>query len=181
MGRKIIVLFNLIHIALVFLARVMMAAMVLIIFANVVLRYGFNSGLMWSEEVALLLAVWFGFISLALGIKQNLHINLTLISEHRMSDRTNRILDILRGIVYLAIGLAMLVFGWKLSKMTMGSIMPATLWPAGILYAVLPLSGFVVIYEAAADLAGFDTRDEAVDKYLSGEGTLRDALGGPDA
>lgn len=98
-----------------------------------------------------------------------------------MSDRLNRALDILRGLLYLAIGLAMLVYGWKLSKMTMGSIMPATLWPAGILYAVLPLSGFIVIYEALADLAGFDTRDEAVDKYLSGEGSLRDALGGPDA
>lgn len=181
MARRIVAFFNLLHIALLTLAKFMMVAMVLVVFVNVVLRYGFNSGLMWSEEVALLLAVWFGFISLALGVKQNLHINLTLISEHRMSDRANRVLDILRGIVYLAIGLAMLVFGWKLSKMTMGSIMPATLWPAGILYAVLPLSGFVVIYEAAADLAGIDTRDAAVDKYLSGEGTLRDATGGPDA
>jgi len=181
MARRIVALFNLLHIALLTLAKFMMVAMVLIIFANVVLRYGFNSGLMWSEEVALLLAVWFGFISLALGVKQNLHINLSLIAEHRMPDRLNRALDILRGALYLAIGLAMLVFGWKLTKMTMGSIMPATQWPAGLLYAVLPLSGIVLIYEAIADLAGFDTRDEAVDRYLSGEGTLRDALGGTDA
>lgn len=181
MVRRIIALFNLLHIALLTLAKFMMLAMVLIIFVNVVLRYGFNSGLMWSEEIALLLAVWFGFISLALGVKQNLHINLSLIAEHKMPDRLNRALDILRGVLYLAIGLAMLVFGWKLTKMTMGSIMPATRWPAGLLYAVLPLSGIVLIYESIADLAGLDTRDEAVDKYLSGEGTLRDAMGGPDA
>ncbi len=176
MGRKIVTLFNLLHIALVFLAKIMMAAMVLIIFANVVLRYGFNSGLMWSEEVALLLAVWFIFIAMALGVKENLHINITLIPAARMPKQAARILDILKSLVILAVAAVMLLHGWKLVGFTMRSIMPATQWPAGLLYAILPVSAVVMIYEALTDLLGIDTNDAAVDRFLAGQGPLRDVL-----
>lgn len=177
MGRKIVVFFNLIHIALVYLAKVMMAAMVLVIFANVVLRYGFNSGLMWSEEVALLLAVWFIFIAMALGVKENLHINITLIPAARMPNKAARILDILKSLVTLAVAAVMLLHGWKLVGFTMRSIMPATQWPAGLLYAILPISAVVMIYEALTDLFGIDTNDQAVDRFLAGQGPIRDVLG----
>ncbi len=178
MGRKIVAFFNLLHIVLVFLAKIMMAAMVLIIFANVVLRYGFNSGLMWSEEVALLLAVWFIFIAMALGVKENLHINITLIPAARMPKKAARFLDILKSLVILVVATVMLLHGWKLVGFTMRSIMPATQWPAGLLYAILPVSAVVMIYEALTDLLGIDTNDEAVDRFLSGQGPLRDVLGG---
>jgi len=177
MGRKVIAFFNLLHIAMVYVAKFMMVAMVLIIFANVVLRYGFNSGLMWSEEVALLLAVWFIFIAMSLGVKQNLHINITLIPSAKLSKAAARALEILKSLVTLAVAVVMLVDGWKLVGFTMRSIMPATQWPAGLLYAVLPVSAIVMIYESLTDLLGIDTRDEAVDRFLSGQGSLRDVLG----
>jgi len=181
MKQRIIAFFNLLHVGMVYLSKVMMVAMVLITFANVVLRYGFNSGLIWSEEVSLLLDVWFIFVAMSLGVKQDLHINLSLIAEHRMPPRLNRILVVARGVIYLAIGLAMLVYGWKLTALTMKSIMPATEWPAGLLYGILPISAIVIIYEAVADLFGFDTKDSAVDRYLSGEAGIKDVIGVTDA
>ncbi len=177
MKQRIIALFNLLHIGMVFLSKAMMIAMVLITFTNVVLRYVFNSGIIWSEEVSLLLDVWFIFVAMSLGVKQNLHINLSLISEHRMPPRLNKLLDILRGAIYLTIGLAMLVYGWKITAITMSSIMPATQWPAGLLYGILPVSAVVIIYEALADLFHFDTNDLSVDRYLSGEASIKDVIG----
>ena len=64
MLKGVVRFFNLLHIALVTMAKILLVAMVLIIFANVVLRYGFSSGLQWSEELGLLMAVWFSFIML---------------------------------------------------------------------------------------------------------------------
>lgn len=177
MGRNIIAFFNLLHIVLVYLARVMMVAMVLIIFANVVLRYGFNSGLMWSEEVALLLAVWFIFIAMALGVKENLHINITLIPAARMPKTLGRALEILKSLVTLGVAVVMLLHGWRLVGFTMRSIMPATLWPAGLLYAILPVSAILMIYESLTDILGIDKKDEAVDRFLAGQGSLREVLG----
>jgi TRAP-type C4-dicarboxylate transport system permease small subunit len=178
MKKGIIGLFNLVHIGLVYIAKMMMVAMVLIIFTNVVLRYVFNSGLMWSEEVALLLAVWFIFIAMSLGVKQGLHINITLIPESRLPYWLKRTLAVLKSLATLTVALAMLVHGWKLVGFTMQSIMPATQWPAGLLYAILPVSAVIMIYESIMDIFGVDTRDQAVNDFLAGQGLFKDVMGG---
>ena len=41
-----------------FLIALMLALMVILVFGNVVLRYGFNSGIAISEEVARWLFIW---------------------------------------------------------------------------------------------------------------------------
>ncbi|PKL08158.1 MAG: TRAP transporter small permease [Spirochaetae bacterium HGW-Spirochaetae-7] len=177
MQQKIVGFFNLVHICLVYLAKLMMVAMVLITFTNVVLRYGFNSGLMWSEEVALLLSVWFIFIAMSLGVKQGLHINITLIPVAKLPRVVARALDVLKSIVILGVAVVMLLDGWKLVAITMKSIMPATQWPAGLLYAALPVSAVIMIYESLADIFGLDTKDKTVDDFLAGTGSIRDVLG----
>lgn len=178
MKNGFITFFNLVHIGLVYIAKLMMIAMVLIIFVNVVLRYVFNSGLMWSEEVALLLAVWFIFIAMSLGVKQNLHINISIIPEGKLPHRLSRILDIIKSVAILVLALTMLVDGWQLVGFTMQSIMPATQWPAGLLYAILPVSAVIMIYESIMDILGIDTKDAAVDRYLAGKGSISDIWGG---
>jgi TRAP-type C4-dicarboxylate transport system, small permease component len=61
MKRTLITIVTLIHILLINLSKLMIVAMLLLVFANVVLRYVFNSGIYWSEEIALVLEVWFIF------------------------------------------------------------------------------------------------------------------------
>ena len=51
--------------------------MVVIVFTNVLLRYGFRSGIKWGEEIPLVIVIWFTFIAMALGVKENLHISIT--------------------------------------------------------------------------------------------------------
>jgi len=181
MRKGVLAVFNLIHIGLVYVAELLMIAMVLIIFANVVLRYVFNSGIIWSEEVALLLAVWFIFIAMGLGVKQGLHINITLIPEKYVPRWAIKAADRLSNLIVLAIGIVMLVAGWKLTGITMKSIMPATQWPAGLLYAILPVGAILLIYESGTNILGLNTDNAAVDRYLSGEGSLQDISGGPHA
>lgn len=170
MRNRIIAFFNAIHIALVYLAQILMIAMVLIIFTNVVLRYVFNSGLMWSEEVALLLAVWFIFIAMSIGVKQDLHINISVLPKRILTPKVLLLLNKTKNVVVLFIATVMLVDGFKLVQFTMASIMPATKLPAGLLYAILPISAVIMIYESLMDLFNVDTNDQAVDAFLSGKG-----------
>jgi hypothetical protein len=44
----------------------------------------FQQRILWSEEVALLLAVWFIFISLGLGIKQKLTLVINLVPRDKI-------------------------------------------------------------------------------------------------
>ncbi len=166
---------TLVHILLIDLSMIMIVAMLLLVFANVVLRYVFNSGIFWSEEVALVLEVWFIFLSLGLGVKHRLHFSINLMPRDKMPAALNRALDLLSDVIFICIGVIMIVYGSKLVQFTMRSIMPATKWPAGILYLVLPLAGFVVIVEAIFHIFGFTMFDEKLDAYFSGRGgTLKD-------
>jgi len=161
---------TLIHILLINLSMIMIVAMLLLVFANVVLRYVFNSGIYWSEEVALVLEVWFIFLSLGLGVKHRLHISINILKRESVSAWLNKALDLLADIIFLIVGFVMIVYGGKLVQFTMRSIMPATKWPAGILYLVLPIAGFVVVVEALFHILGYNMFDEKIDKYLSGKG-----------
>ncbi|TXT44099.1 MAG: Tripartite ATP-independent periplasmic transporter DctQ component [Spirochaetes bacterium] len=169
---------NTIHIALVELANLFIIGMVVIVFTNVVLRYVFQSGILWSEEVSLLLCVWFIFISYGLGIKQRLHITINLFHREKVARWVNQALDLLAEIVAIVIGGTMIIYGASLVRFTMTSIMPATRWPAGILYIVVPFSGLVIVLEAILHLVGWDTYDANIDDYLSGGRKFKDIFGG---
>lgn len=170
---------NLFHIFLVELAKIFIIAMIFIVFANVTLRYVFNSGIFWSEEVALTLCVWFIFISLGLGIKQKLNITINLLNRDKMPAWLNFTLDLFMELIVIFVGAVMMIYGSTLVKFTMTSIMPATRWPAGLLYMVVPFAGFTMILEALLHIVGWDTYDANIDEYLSGERKLKDIFGGP--
>ncbi|MEO5883317.1 MAG: TRAP transporter small permease subunit, partial [Caldimonas sp.] len=46
----------------------MLATMVVLVFGNVVLRYGFNSGITASEELSRFLFVWLTFMGAVVGL-----------------------------------------------------------------------------------------------------------------
>ena len=159
--------FRLLHTLLVILAKTLLAAMVLLIAANVFMRYVLNSGITWSEEVALVFVVWFTFIALALGVKQRLHISLCLLPE-KISPKIDLLLSKLTDIVILFMGYIMIHYGWILVQFTSRSILPATGVPASVLYFPLVLSGVLVLYEGGMNLLGLDKGDANMDDKFSG-------------
>jgi len=56
-----------------------MAAMVVVVSLQVLLRYAFNTSLDWAEDVARLLFVWSIFLAIPLGVKQGAHIGIELL------------------------------------------------------------------------------------------------------
>jgi len=56
-----------------------MAAMVVVVSLQVLLRYAFNTSLDWSEDVARLLFVWSIFLAVPLGVKRGAHIGIELL------------------------------------------------------------------------------------------------------
>lgn len=177
MKRWLLSMVNLVHILLINVSKVLLIGMLLIVFANVVLRYVFNSGILWSEEVSLLFEVWFIFLSLGLGVKHRLHMSINLVQRESIPSWLNRALDTLSDVVFIMVGVVMIVYGLRLTQFTMRSIMPATRWPAGVLYLVLPFSGVLVVVESLLHIAGWNMFDEEIDKYLSGKGgSLKDVF-----
>ncbi|WP_196259305.1 TRAP transporter small permease [Pelagibacterium limicola] len=89
MSRVTAAAFKLVELALVLL----MAGMALMVFVNVVLRYGFNSGITWSEEMSRYFFVWLTFIGAVITFHENSHVGVeTLV---RMFGRRGRVICML--------------------------------------------------------------------------------------
>ena len=64
------------------LARLMallLAAMVVLVFGNVVLRYAFNSGITVSEEISRWLFVWMTFLGAIVALKEHGHLGTDML------------------------------------------------------------------------------------------------------
>jgi TRAP-type C4-dicarboxylate transport system permease small subunit len=128
------------------IAMVMLLAMVVIVFLNVVLRYGFKSGIHWAEEISLVIVIWFTFISMALGVKENLHINISVLPS-KLPKKFFLILDVLKDLLEILIGVILVIYGWRLTLNGARSFLPATQIPNSINYIVLPIVGiFIILY-----------------------------------
>lgn len=57
----------------------LLAVMVIMVFGNVVLRYGFNSGITVSEELSRWAFVWMIFLGAIVAIKENAHLGTDVL------------------------------------------------------------------------------------------------------
>ena len=55
---------------------VCLAVMVVLVFSNVVLRYGFNSGITISEELSRWLLVWLTFLGAIVALREHAHLGV---------------------------------------------------------------------------------------------------------
>lgn len=58
------------------LIALLLAAMVVLVFGNVVLRYGFNSGITVSEELSRWMFVWLTFLGAIVAMRDNGHLGV---------------------------------------------------------------------------------------------------------
>ncbi len=58
---------------------ILLAAMVVMVFGNVVLRYGFNSGITFSEELSRWAFVWMTFLGAIVALKDNGHLGTDML------------------------------------------------------------------------------------------------------
>ncbi|MFP4432499.1 MAG: TRAP transporter small permease [Spirochaetaceae bacterium] len=157
-ARLFVVVFDSLYVASAVIARILLVAMVLIISVNVFMRYVLNTGLRWGEEIALVLVGWFVFLSIPMGVRKRLHISLHL--WRRPIPWLDSILRRVAAVGVIVVGVVFFIYGNHLMQVAIRSIMPASRLSSGYLYAVLPLSALLLLYEGVADLIGYESDTE---------------------
>lgn len=125
-------------------SQVVLLVIVGIVTMQVVLRW-MKMNVPWGEEVALFFMVWMAFISFAIGVIGNLHISIVMLFD-KLPKGTQKVLECIINIIILIVGVFFVIYGWKLVSMTMRSTLPATKWPKGTMYMMIPVSGVFVTY-----------------------------------
>lgn len=60
----------------------LLAAMTILVFVEVVLRFGFNTGVLWAEELTLLISAWMVLFGASYGIKVGSHIGVDALVKN---------------------------------------------------------------------------------------------------
>ncbi|MDR3051737.1 MAG: TRAP transporter small permease subunit [Oscillospiraceae bacterium] len=146
-----------IHRVLLFVAQVAVCALVVLVTINVFKRYLFRGGFGWAEEVPAVLVALFAFLACAMGVRDHLHVAVSLIySRFREGGAARKILEKLTDFSTLLVGLFMLVYGSMLLQRMIGlpGVLPVTGWPRWVQYISVPLAGFVITYDSILFLTG---------------------------
>jgi TRAP-type C4-dicarboxylate transport system permease small subunit len=115
------------------LMALLLAAMIALVFINVVMRYGFSSGLRQSVELARMWFVWVVMLGAAVTLRRGEHLALTEFSEKLFP----RAVPILRRLCWLVVLLAvgMLFIGaWRQTLANWNNISQLTGLPSGLFY-----------------------------------------------
>lgn len=111
-----------------------MACMALLVFGNVVLRYGFNSGITASEELSRLLFVWLTFLGAIVAMGEKAHLGVDTLVR-RLSPSGKRLCLIVSDLLILTCCGIVAVGGWRQAVVNLDNVSPVTGIPNAWLYA----------------------------------------------
>ena len=139
-----------------------LALMVLLVFGNVLLRYGFNSGITVSEELSRWLFVWMTFLGAIVAVKEHGHLGSDMLVG-RLGPKGKRVCLVIGQVLMLYCSWLLLLGSWQQTVINWDVEAPVTGWPvaivyfAGVVFAVS--SGAMLLRELWNALSG-RTRDE---------------------
>ncbi|MCB9266187.1 MAG: TRAP transporter small permease [Lewinellaceae bacterium] len=132
----------------------LMAAMTLDVLWGVLTRYLLGSQADWSEELARFLLIWVGILGAAKASGQRRHLSIDLLMP-KLGEKSQRRLFFFINIIIIIFALTVMVIGgFRLMYITqvLGQLSAALRIPMYLVYAVVPLSGILVVYYKIYDL-----------------------------
>lgn len=110
-----------------------LAVMVVLVFGNVVLRYGFNSGITISEEASRYLFIWLTFIGAVIAIHEHAHLGVD--SLVRALPRKGKLFCVVVSDLLMLGAVALLFHGsWKQTLINMSTKSPVAQVPLALIY-----------------------------------------------
>lgn len=135
----------------------LLAGMVVMVFANVVLRYGFNSGLNVSEEMSRYFFVWLTFIGAVLAFRDHQHVGVETFV--RLLGPRGRIVCVVLSNLIILICATVLLWGtWKQhginASMTAPVVGLSMIWVFGVTYFTGVAIGMIALGRLVMALSG---------------------------
>lgn len=114
----------------------MLALMVILVFGNVVLRYGFNSGITFSEEVSRFLFIWVVFLGAVLTLRDNAHLGVHMVTK-ALPLVGKKICKFISDVTTLACCVLITHGGWNLVRLEIKNVAPISEIPLGAVFTAL--------------------------------------------
>lgn len=124
----------------------LMAAMVVIVFSNVLSRYFFNLSIAWSEEISRMMMIWVVFLGAVLANGRSEHLGLDILVNtfpKRIKDITALLADALVGYALILV----FIGGYDITMQSWDWASPAAAIPYGYVYMIVPIASIVLLIQ----------------------------------
>ncbi len=126
-------------------------SMAVIVAVQVFFRYVLNQSLFWSEELARFMLVWLTFLGASVAYHRGVHPGIDMLYT-RLPAAWQRLTAVFVHLVSIAFFVVMIVYGVQFSYFVRLQISPALYLPKWIIFAIIPVSGVILLMHALAFL-----------------------------
>ena len=133
---------------------VLLAAMAVIIFVNVVLRYLTDQSIEWAEEVSRHMMIWLTFLGAGPVLRYGGHIAVENLQDSLPRPVAIAIRAFVAILLFAFFGM-LIWFGWQYMGRTMYQLTAATQIPFAYIYAALPIGGVLCIIHLLLVVRGY--------------------------
>lgn len=127
-----------------FLVVACLVAMVIMVFGNVVLRYGFNSGILISEEMSRYCFIWLTYIGAMIAMRERGHLGVDTLVR-RLPRLGKKACLFVSEALMLVCNVLFLIGTWKMHALQVTNISPVVgismIWVYGVGYVVAVVMG----------------------------------------
>ena len=150
--------------AFLFLIKIVLivfgTVMTVLVITNVILRYGFTSGLTWSEEACRFLFIWTTFLGAILGESKGAHMRLDFIVD-AFPGVSRKVVQVLALLVVLFLACLLVKGGYEVVATTWKMPTSALKIPKGSVYLGAPICfGYFVLSTIARIVQVIITPDD---------------------
>jgi TRAP-type C4-dicarboxylate transport system permease small subunit len=147
------------------LVVVCMVAMVIMVFGNVVLRYGFNSGIDVSDELSRYCFIWLTYLGAMIAMREGGHLGVDTLVKHLPLLGKKACLFLSECLMLFCNGLFFLGT-WKMHELQVTNQSPvlglSMIWVYGIGYVVSVVMGLINLHVLYGLFTGRLSADELV-------------------
>lgn len=133
---------------------VLMAAMAVLVFANVVGRYAFNHSFVWAEELSRYMMIWVGFLGAGLVLRSGAHIAVEVFQDLLPV----RLARWVRGAVVVVLAATFASMAWLgviYVRFAWGQETPVLNWNFGLVYLAIPIGAVLMLVHLAFVTASY--------------------------
>ncbi|WP_273729096.1 TRAP transporter small permease [Brucella gallinifaecis] len=133
-----------------FLALIL-ATMVTLVFANVVMRYGFDTGITITDEVSRMMFVWISFVGAVVVARRREHLGVDILTA-RLTGVAAIVCRVLTNIIIIACCCFLVAGAYDQTLTNMANNAPVSGIPMGVVYAAPLIAGMMIGLIAFVDL-----------------------------
>jgi TRAP-type transport system small permease protein len=131
----------------------LLAAMALMVFTNVALRFFTDHSILWVEEVSRYLMIWLTFLGSGLVLRYGAHIGIDTLQE-KIPRRAAAIRAAIFVLMLVFFG-AMVWLGSRYAMLTWGQTTPVLEIPIGAVYLAMPVGFALMIVHLLLMASGY--------------------------